>query len=76
MGVIVMPLLKKYRRLTEEDQKQIEHAREEIRYFERKYGLSSEEFFKKWRTSTDPLPVEAADANLWVTHYVITGKEG
>jgi len=66
---------RKIRKLTEEDRKQIERAREEIRYFETKYRLSSEEFFKKWQTSTEPLPVEAADANLWVTHFVLVGKK-
>jgi len=74
--VIIVNLLKKHRRLTQDDWKQIERAREEIRYLETKYGLSSEDFFKKWQSSTDPLPVEAADANLWVTHYILTGKEG
>ena len=70
-----MNLLAKHRKLTEEDRKQIERARKEIRYFETKYGLSSEEFVEKWRTSTEPLPVEDVDANLWVTHFAFVGKE-
>jgi len=70
-----MSLLTKYQKLTEDDWKQIERAREEIRYFENKYGLSSEEFVEKWRTSTEPLPVEDIDANLWVTHFAFVGKK-
>jgi len=70
-----MNMLTKYRKLTKDDRKQIKRAREEIRYFETKYGLSSEEFIERWRTSTEPLPVEDIDANLWVTHFVFVGKE-
>jgi len=70
-----MNLLAKYRKLTKEDRKQIEHARKEIRYFETKYGLSSEDFIERWRTSTEPLPVEDVDANLWVTHFILVGKK-
>jgi len=67
-------LSRKCRKLTEEDRKQIKRAREEIRYFERKYGMSSEEFFKKWQ-SKQGIIVDDADANLWVTHLVLIGKE-
>lgn len=68
-------LSKKSRKFTEKDRKQIERAREEIRHFERKYNMSSEEFFKKWQTSKELLNVDDADANLWVTHLVLIGKE-
>jgi len=70
-----MSLLTKYRKLTKDDWKQIERAREEIRYFENKYGLSSEEFIERWRTSTEFLSIDDADANLWVTHFVLVGKK-
>jgi len=70
-----MSLLTKYRKLTKDDWKQIERAREEIHYLETKYGLSSEEFVERWLTSTELLPIDDADANLWVTHFVLVGKE-
>ena len=59
-----------------EDYRQIERAREAIRSFEMKYGMSSKDFVERWLTGTEPLPVEAADANLWVTHYSLVGKAG
>jgi len=68
-------LFKKHRKLTEEDRKQVERAREEIRQFERKYGMSSEEFLQKWQTRKDLQAVDDADASLWITHLLLIGKE-
>jgi hypothetical protein len=68
-------LFKKHHELTEEDLKQIERAREEIRQFERKYGMPSEEFFQKWQTGKNLSAVDDADANLWITHLLLIGKE-
>lgn len=68
-------LFKKYRKLTDEDREQIKRARKEIRRFERKYGISSEEFFRKWQAGKDLPMVDDADANLWITHLLLVGKE-
>ncbi len=44
-----------------------------IKYFEKKYKMSSDEFISK-RYSRSCLDIEAADANNWATLYLTVGK--
>lgn len=57
----------------EKYKEQIEEAISEIKYFENKYNMSSEEFINK-RYSRTCLDVESSDANEWATLYLTIGQ--
>lgn len=62
------------RKLSKEDERSLEQTICQILFFEKKYGMRSEEFFSNWRKSKKPMPVEASVANLWAAYYASVDK--
>lgn len=54
--------------------KQIKDAIKEVKYYENKYGLSSEEFIKDYRYGKGDIDLDFGDGSRWAILYLCTVK--